>query len=184
MADPRSNGHGERRSANLGPLIIAAGIVLAGVIVAFAVLATRSGEPGTVITDVSPQPVAIAPPVSEPPVTTESAGPVAQGPQETLTATLTAAQGIREATGNYADATSFELATRLPGYTFLPASNPSNSATQISYFADGNTFAAAALADDGTCYWIKDDRTTSTTTYGSGPICTGNSALSAADAAW
>lgn len=186
MADPRSNGHGSKNSPNLGPLIIAAGIVLAGVVVAFAVLATRSSEPEPASYGTAPE--YIPPPAQVPtdavPSGEAPASPSAVGAQEALTATLTTAQAIRTESGNYSDATSFELATRLPAYTFLASSDPSTGPSEVSYYAQGNVFAAAALGDDGTCWWIKDDRTTSTTTYGAGPICTGNSALSAAAPGW
>lgn len=182
MADPRTNGHRQDKPSNLGPLIIAAGIVLAGVVVAFAVIATRPQEPA---------PVAVPPPIEAPtqapaqePSPVAPASPGTASPQTALQETLSAAQAIREASGDYADATSFELATSLPDYTFLPAAQPSIGATQISYYASGNLFAAAALGDDGTCWWIRDDRTTGVTLYGSGSVCTGNSALSASGQSW
>lgn len=185
MADPRSNGHKQERPQNLGPLIIAAGIVLAGIIVAFAVIATRSEETGPITVVPQPSPVLPTPPVEDiSPITSATADPADASARTALQDTLAAASAIHAETGTYSDATSFELATRLPRYTFLPASQPSGSAAQVSYYANGSTFSAAALDADGTCYWIKDDRTTEVTSYGTGEPCTGNAALGSAADAW
>jgi sugar phosphate permease len=50
-------------------------------------------------------------------------------------------------------------------------------------FGTGNSFAAAALSDSGTCYWV-NDVSTSGTKYGSGAACTGTAAQAAAGVSW
>jgi hypothetical protein len=50
--------------------------------------------------------------------------------------------------------------------------------TPVSVYAQGSTFAAAAMSESGTCFWIKTDAN-GTPAYGSGTPCTGMAALAA-----
>jgi hypothetical protein len=71
-----------------------------------------------------------------------------------------------------------------PNLTFVDADIPVAAARTVSVAIVGERFAAAALSENGICYWITEDVGVSTTQYGQGTPCTGTGALAATDSSW
>jgi hypothetical protein len=68
-----------------------------------------------------------------------------------------------------------------PGLGFT--SGPSTGPETVSYAVSGMEFGAAVRSESGACWWVKVDGS-STTSYGSGPTCTGRAALAASSPSW
>ena len=107
--------------------------------------------------------------------------------QSGLRNALAAAKTSFTDVGSYANATSANLAAIEPSLTYAATGVASTGPTNISVgpFTTNSTndsWAAAALSDSGTCYWIKDVSTTpgAGTKYGSGATCTATAAQAAA----
>ena len=168
--------------------IIPIAIVMAGVVLAVAVIMYRRAPQPVPATYFSPAPVTttqtLAPP---PPVVVPSLPPVTSAEdsaaQKTLEDVVAAARSIRGQTGSYAAVTSFELATMLPANSYQPPTSPSTGPTDVSISTAPTIFSAAAMSETGTCFWIRDfDGTRST--YGVGDPCTGTAALDAMLPTW
>ena len=87
----------------------------------------------------------------------------------------------------YGEMSSYESAVNLlpaaaPGICVVPATTaagPSGGCpTTVNVYAQGSTFAAAAMSQSGHCFWIKTEGNAAPT-YGSGSPCTGMAALGA-----
>lgn len=167
--------------------LIPAAIVVAGVLIAFAVVLSRNpGEDAVFIPEPSPmvEPSMTAPTgppePAVPPSPVDTAGD-AQA-QENLQTVVGSARSIYDSSGSYLAATSFDLATQLPSLTFVDPITESTSASEISISTATTTFSAAARSDSGTCWWIR--AVADQVTYGTGASCTGASAAGAQAAEW
>jgi hypothetical protein len=70
-----------------------------------------------------------------------------------------------------------------PSVDFL-ADKPSTAPWTVSFSVDKERFGAAALADDGTCYWVNENFVTHVLARGHGDLCTGAAALAALGLVW
>jgi type IV pilus assembly protein PilA len=105
--------------------------------------------------------------------------------QSSLRNALVAAKTIFTDANDYTDANTSALQAGEPSLTFNAAAVASTGPNVVSVATpDADTFSAAALADSGTCFWIKDVAVGPGTTYGSGATCTGTAANAAALPAW
>jgi hypothetical protein len=172
--------------------LIPAAIVVAGLVLAIAVIMSRrapsasSEAPFTAapqtITQTTTQPIAPPPPVVVPsPTPVISAEDSAA--QKTLEDVVAAARTIRGQTGSYAAVTSFELATLLPANSYRPPTEASEGATDVSISVTPTIFSAAVMSETGVCFWIRDFEGTRST-FDSGEPCTGAAAASAVLPAW
>jgi len=102
--------------------------------------------------------------------------------QSSLRNTLTAAKTIYTDGADYTKATASSNAALLaaePSLSYAVAATASTGPKNVSTSATTNVFYAAAKSDSGTCYYIKDDlsSTGSGTTYASGTgTCNGTTA--------
>jgi hypothetical protein len=62
-------------------------------------------------------------------------------------------------------------------------SGPSTGPQTVSFAVSGMEFGAAVRSESGVCWWVRIDAS-SATSYGSGPTCTGRSALAASAPSW
>jgi len=168
--------------------LIPIAIVMAGIVLAFAVVLSRrapqsapapvfSPFPASPIQTFAPSPSVVVP--SPPPETSAGDSAVLR----TLEDVVAAARSIRTQTGSYVGATSFELARILPANIYQPPTGPSVGPTSVSVSSAQTMFAAAAMSATGTCFWIRDSDGT-TTTYGVGIPCTGTAATGASLPTW
>jgi type IV pilus assembly protein PilA len=105
--------------------------------------------------------------------------------QSSLRNALTAAKTIFTDANDYTDATVSELGVVEPSLTFAAAGTASTGPNVVSVATpNATTFSAAALADSGDCFWIKDVSTGPGTTFGTGLTCTGTAANAAASTSW
>ena len=105
--------------------------------------------------------------------------------QSSLRNALTAAKTIFTDANDYTDATVSELGVVEPSLQFVAAGTASTGPNVVSVATpNADTFSAAAEADSGDCFWIKDVSTGPGTTFGSGATCTGTAADAAAASAW
>lgn len=165
-------------------------IVVAGIVLAVAVILSRRASHTPPVTPSTAAPQSItqttAPP-PPPPVIVPSPTPLVpvddSAAQKTLEDLVAAARTIRGDSGSYMGATSFELATMLPANSYEPPTEPSTGPTDVSIAATPTIFSAAVLSNTGTCFWIRDFEG-SRSTYGSGDPCTGTAAASAVLPSW
>lgn len=168
-----------------GGWLIPAAIVVAGLILAVAVVLSRNtdGEatppPAQVLEPPSPV-LSLAPPPQVPASPADTSGDALA--QENLQSVASAAQGIYNSSGSFVAATSFDLASQLPGLTFVDPITESTSAGEVSISTATTTFSAAAKSDSGTCWWIR--ALADTVSYGTGANCTGAAAGGAQSSAW
>lgn len=167
--------------------LIPAAIVAAGVLIAIAVLMSRSRSEDVTTSALEPNPVeqtAVAP--SGPPAPAIPPSPVDTAgdalAQENLQSVVGTARNIYDSSGSYLAATSFDMATQLPDLTFVDPITESTSASEISISTATTTFSAAAKSDSGTCWWMR--AVADKITYGTGASCTGTSAAGAQAAGW
>jgi hypothetical protein len=104
--------------------------------------------------------------------------------QSTLRNALVAAKTSYSDTGTFTDTTLEKLQAIEPTISFVAAGTPSADADTVSFAIVGEAFGAAALSDNGTCYWITEDVGVSGTQYGQGTPCTGTAALAARGTSW
>jgi type IV pilus assembly protein PilA len=115
--------------------------------------------------------------------------------QSSLRNAIAAAKTMYTDTDDYstADSTATGLITVEPSLTYVATGVGSTGPNEVSvspYTTNGvatfDSWAAAALSDSGTCYWINDVSTApgAGTFYGSGAACTGTAAQAAAGASW
>ncbi len=117
-------------------------------------------------------------------------------PQTSLRNALTAAKVASTDVGNFSKATSAELPSFGPSFTYepgdtavpTPGKGPKDISVRIAdvVAGDSQVWAAAAQSDDGACFWIKDvgAGAGAGTFYGTGAPCTGTAALAATGPNW
>lgn len=171
-------------SSDRGPLIIAGGIVVAGIFIALALFLGRSvgGD-----ADVAPPPFdprASATPIAASPTIDPSAANRKTTGALMDVADAAAAIGITD--GTFMNATTLAMSQRVPRYTYLPSTRPSDRPTQLSMLPQDVTWSAAALSESGTCFWIRLTLAEGEVfrAYGTGAPCTGRAAQSAAETAF
>jgi hypothetical protein len=103
--------------------------------------------------------------------------------QATLRRAQAAAEAIEAQTGGFVEAEGARLADDLSGITVRPEREASTGLDDVSVAASERVWAAAVQARPGACFYLRlevgaDPR------YGSGPSCTGEAALRAADPRW
>lgn len=103
--------------------------------------------------------------------------------QSNLHAAVDAALSIGRQESSLAGAGALRMRQAVPDLLFIDPDESSNDPAVVSVFASSSVWAGAARASSGACYWI---RTTldGTTTYGTGPDCTGAAARAASETAW
>ena len=102
--------------------------------------------------------------------------------ESSLRNALAAASVAFTDTQSFSGAGPAELSLLEPSLTWVDG--PSTGSTVVSVANTDTAWAAAALSDSGTCFWIKRDLGAglSGTAYGSGATCTGRAALAGASA--
>lgn len=114
------------------------------------------------------EPTAIAvSPAPDPNATIEDA-------REALRVALVAARAASTQRGSFLDADPAGLSALQPGYTFVDG--PSTTTRIVSVASEPDAWAAAVLAPDGTCLWIRVTGS-GAPTRGVGAGCTGAAAL-------
>lgn len=98
--------------------------------------------------------------------------------RESLTSALRAAERAAAGEGGYASASFLRLRELEPDLLFVDPDEASNAPRVVSVFASGATWAAAARAEDGTCYFVRSDDGGGRT-YGTLADCTGAAASTA-----
>lgn len=91
------------------------------------------------------------------------------------------ARGVIEKTSIPSDAGPFQLSGIQPSLLFVDG--PSTSPGVVSIATTDAAWAAAVKGPSGACYWVRLSAD-GETTYGTGRLCTGTSAMTATDAAW
>src|SRR5919108_1807392 len=109
----------------------------------------------------------VAPPALDPSATIEDA-------REALRVALVAARAAYTQRSSFLDADPAGLSALQPGYTFVDG--PSTTTRIVSVASDPDAWAAAGLAPDGTCLWIRVSGP-GVPTRASGAECTGAAAL-------
>ncbi len=103
--------------------------------------------------------------------------------QSSLRIAQTSAMVVYTDSGDFGDATVNALRATEPGFTWLSSNSASTDDKRISIASNraGTEWAAAAMSDSGTCYYIRV-RESGSTLYGqsSRSSCTGQSALTRA----
>ena len=103
--------------------------------------------------------------------------------QSNLRRSVAAAREIRSAEGSFEAARPFRMRDALPDLLFIDPDEGSNDPGVVSVFASGDTWAGAARADTGRCFWIRTDGS-GTTVLGTGTDCSGDEASTAAGTGW
>ena len=115
--------------------------------------------------------------------------------QSDLKAALSAADtAFLDAGMSFSQSTAAQLSLLEPGDQYVDSPAPSTGPNIISVKAGQGSWSAAALASDGTCWWIarapgssSSGPSAPSTTYGAGPAgapCTGAAATAATGASW
>ena len=115
--------------------------------------------------------------------------------QSDLKAALSAADSaFMDAGASFSQSKAAQLSILDQGDQYVDSPAPSTGANVISVQAGQSTWSAAALASDGTCWWIargpgssSSGPSVSVTTYGhgaGGSACTGQAAGAAAGSSW
>jgi hypothetical protein len=103
--------------------------------------------------------------------------------QSNLRRAVAAARQVRRDEGSFAGATALRLRLARPDLLFIDPDESSNHPDVISVFASTSLWAGAARSSSGACFWIRATAD-GTTTYGSGPDCTGEAARAASRPVW
>ena len=105
--------------------------------------------------------------------------------QTTLRDGLIAASVVYTDGQTFADADAAGLAAAEPGLSYVASPTASTDDQQLSVASSASVWAAAALSDSGTCFYIRTDAT-GATTYDSSDTaaCTGQVALAASSGDW
>jgi len=103
--------------------------------------------------------------------------------QSNLRAAVDAAVSIGRQEGSLAGAGALRMRRAVPDLLFIDPDESSNDPAVVSVFASSSVWAGAARASSGACYWIRATLD-GTTTYGSGPDCTGKAAALARRSSW
>jgi hypothetical protein len=96
---------------------------------------------------------------------------------------LRAAEAVREQAGTFAAATALRLRQVEPDLLFIDPDEASNNADVISVLATDSVWAAAARAETGACFWVRD-RPGQGAEYGTGTDCSGEAARTATPGTW
>ncbi|MEX0991139.1 MAG: hypothetical protein WD004_02565 [Actinomycetota bacterium] len=170
-----------------GPLIIAGGIVIAGLFIAIAIYLSRG--PADVATAPapthSPRPaISVSPTAAPEPNTAEQD----RETKDNLEEAIGAATKIYEDGGDFSAADSFSMAQAFPRFTYQESIRDSTDPQDISVYATDTEWSAAAASGSESCFWIKvaveaagDEPQVS---YGAGSPCTGRAASSATAGNW
>ena len=106
--------------------------------------------------------------------------------QSSLRNALAAAKTLYTDNDDYSTVSVANLDGVEPSLSYVASPGASTGPNNISFAVSNanQTFSAAALADDGTCYWIKTVEVggagVAGTFFGSGAVCTGAAASAAA----
>ncbi len=171
-----------------GPLIIAGGIVIAGLFIAIAIYLSRSPaavDAATATPTHSPRPAVSV---------TETAAPEPSDAEQdrqtkdNLEEALGAAAKIYEDGGDFSAADSITMAQEFPRFTYQQSIRDSEDPQDISAYAATTEWSAAALSGSGNCFWIKAEVEAAgdepQVSYGAGSPCTGRAASSATAGNW
>jgi len=101
--------------------------------------------------------------------------------QDSLTGALALAQTVVARGASLTDAGPASLSSLDPALLFVDG--PSTTPAVVSVSATDSAWAAAAMGEDGTCYWLRLDARGSVS-KGSGGPCTGGAALAAIGTGW
>lgn len=169
-----------------GPLIISAGIVVAGLFVALALFLSRSvaSAPQVAASPYDPRAtVEIAPPTPLVDATTTDTATIAG-----LREVANAATAVGIPAGDFAQADILTLGKKAAQFTYLPSTRPSSRPNEMSISSESGSWAAASQSESGTCFWIKltldASRGEAYPTYGAGTPCTGTAAQTANQSAF
>jgi hypothetical protein len=108
----------------------------------------------------------------------------AKATQSTLRNTLVAAKVFYADAGSFTGVSPEALQKIEPSIMFVRPDARSVVPETVSVAVIGNQFGAAALSENGVCYWITENAGVSGTRYGQGTPCTGTGALGATDNSW
>jgi len=103
--------------------------------------------------------------------------------QSNLRAAMAAARDIRDAEGSFAAARPLRLREELPDLLFIDPDESSNEPGIVSVYADAQTWAGAARADTGECFWIRIG-TTGDPELGTDTDCSGDEVSIASGNGW
>ena len=103
--------------------------------------------------------------------------------QSNLRAAMTAARDIRDAQGSFAAARPLRLREQLPNLLFIDPDESSNEPGIVSVYAATDTWAGAARADTGECFWIRI-REAGDPEVGTGTDCSGDAVSTASGNGW
>src|SRR5512132_1912317 len=109
--------------------------------------------------------------------------------QSSLRNAIAAAKTCFTDNDSYTGCDAAKLLTIEPSLTYnVSPSTAPKEVDSVVYLTNkaGDSWAAAAMSDSGTCWWIKDISTSpgAGTFYGTGATCTGTAAKAAAGAKW
>lgn len=103
--------------------------------------------------------------------------------QSNLRAAMAAARDIRDAEGSFTAARPLRLREELPDLLFIDPDESSNEPGIVSVYADAQTWAGAARADTGECFWIRIG-TTGDPELGTDTDCSGDEVSIASGNGW
>lgn len=103
--------------------------------------------------------------------------------QSNLRAAVTAARQIRDAEGSFAAARPLRMREALPDLLFIDPDESSNEPGIVSVYAEGDTWAGAARADTGECFWIRASGSGGAES-GTGTDCSGDEVRAAPSNGW
>jgi hypothetical protein len=103
--------------------------------------------------------------------------------QSNLRAAMGAALDIRDAEGSFTAAQPLRLREALPDLLFIDPDESSNEPGIVSVFTAADTWAGAARADTGECFWIRVG-TSGDPELGTGTDCSGDQVSTAHGNGW
>jgi hypothetical protein len=103
--------------------------------------------------------------------------------QSNLRAAMGAALDIRDAEGSFTAAQPLRLREELPDLLFIDPDESSNEPGIVSVFTAADTWAGAARADTGECFWIRVG-TSGDPELGTGTDCSGDQVSTARGNGW
>ncbi len=169
-------------------MIIAGGIVVAGLFIAIAIYLSRSpgGADAAPATPThSPRPA-----ISVTPTVAPQASDAEQDRQtkDNLEEALGAATKIYGDAGDFSAADSIEMGQEFTRFTYQQSIRDSAGPQDVSVYGTTTEWSGAALSGSGTCFWIKATVEAAgeepQISYGAGSPCTGRAASSATAGTW
>jgi hypothetical protein len=103
--------------------------------------------------------------------------------QSNLRAAVAAARDIRDVEGSFTAARPLRLREELPDILFIDPDESSNEPGIVSVYTAAGTWAGAARADTGECFWIRIG-TTGDPELGTGTDCSGDEVSTAPSNGW